>query len=165
MNSIIKISEAAVIALHAVAYLAGSSGKPRSFGPEIPDKRHKSSLAVTYAAAKGRGKPGSARELAENLGVSYNHLNKVMQRLSRAGLVLALRGPKGGFTLSAKAEKAKLKDVFEAIDGKTDFSKCLLKANNCKRSKCLLGNLLSDADKEFKKVMDINIKKLIKEII
>ena len=150
MDSIIKISEAAAIAIHAVAFLADSGGKPRPFANRVKQPR-----------AKGRGKPGSAKEIAESLGVSHNHLNKVMQRLSRADIVLAHRGPKGGFTLSTKAEKARLKDIFEAIDGKPGFSNCLMKARICKRSKCLLGNLLSDANRKFKTAMDTKIEDLI----
>lgn len=136
-----------MIAIHAVAFLAGSGGLPR-----IRLRRRQS-------------KPGSAKEIAESLGVSYNHLNKVMQRLCRADIVLAHRGPKGGFTLSTKAKKARLKDIFEAIDGKPGFSNCLMKARICKKSKCLLGNLLSDANKEFETAMNTKIEDLIKEII
>jgi Rrf2 family protein len=84
-----------------------------------------------------------------------------MQRLTRAGLVVAGRGPKGGFTLSQKTKKVKLKDIFELMDGKPDLSDCLLKTKICKRPKCLLGLLLSDTNKKFEKVMNTDIKELI----
>ncbi|MBI4801931.1 MAG: Rrf2 family transcriptional regulator [Elusimicrobia bacterium] len=115
MGAIIKISEAAVIAIHAVDFIAKSDGKPRL-----------------------------TRHIASGLGVSYNHLVKVMQRLTRAGLLLPGRGPKGGFLLSKKAKAGKLRDVFEAIDGGISLSNCLLKNKVCKKPDCLLGNLLSD---------------------
>jgi len=132
MANIIKISEAAVIALHAVDFLAKSDGQPCS-----------------------------ARSMTTGLGVSYNHLVKVLQRLTRAGLLLPGRGPKGGFLLSKKARAGKLRDVFEAIDGKISLSNCLMKARLCKKNCCLLGNLISDTNLKFRAAMDADIAKLL----
>lgn len=128
MNAVIKISEAAILALHAVDFLAKTDGKPRS-----------------------------ARVIAARLGVSYDHLVKVLQRLTRAGLLVPGRGPKGGFLLSKKAETGKLRDVFEAIDGKLSFSDCLLKTKACGSRGCLLGNLLPDTAGRFRKAMEKDI--------
>lgn len=132
MANIIKISEAAVIALHAVDFLAKSDGKPCS-----------------------------ARSMAAGLGVSYDHLVKVLQRLTRAGLLLPGRGPKGGFLLSKKARAGKLRDVFEAIDGKISLSNCLMKARLCKKNCCLLGNLIPETNRKFRAAMDMDIKELL----
>ena len=41
----------------------------------------------------------TAAQLGGHLGVSENHLTKIMQRLTRVGLVASKRGPKGGFGL------------------------------------------------------------------
>ncbi|OIO00412.1 MAG: hypothetical protein AUJ51_10085 [Elusimicrobia bacterium CG1_02_56_21] len=128
MRNIIKISEAAVIALHAVDFIANSDGEP------CP-----------------------ARPMAAKLGVSYNHLSKVLQRLTRTGLLLPGRGPKGGFLLSKKAKAGKLRDVFEAIDGKMSLSNCLMKSKICGKTGCLLGSLLSETNTKFRAAMDKKI--------
>lgn len=128
MGTIIKISEAAVIAVHAVYFLA-----------------------------KAEGTPSSTRHIASELGVSYNHLTKVMQRLTRAGLLVPGRGPKGGFVLSKKAKAGKLRDIFEAIDGKISLSNCLLKSRVCGKPGCILGDLLPETNRKFREAMDKDI--------
>ena len=131
MGTIIKISEAAVIALHAVDFMAKSDGKP------CP-----------------------ARFIASELRVSYNHLSKVMQRLTRAGLLVPGLGPKGGFLLSKKAKAGKLRDVFEAIDGKMSLSSCFLKARVCEKPGCIFGALIPETSRKFSVAMNKAISEL-----
>ncbi len=128
MGTIIKISEAAVIALHAVDFIAKSDGNPCS-----------------------------TRAIASELGVSYNHLVKVMQRLTRAGLLLPGRGPKGGFTLSKKAKAGKLRDVFEAVDGRMSLASCFMRTKVCGKTGCILGTLIVETNARFREAMDKRI--------
>lgn len=134
MQSILRITDAAAIALHAADYLSGRA-QPLS----------------------------SAADIAKALGVSYNHLSKVLQQLTKAGLVLAARGPKGGFSLSAAGKKAKVKDILTAIDGPTATATCLLKHKICKHRACLLGNFLSDTNIRFEAVLNSRISALSKQ--
>ena len=131
MGTIVKISEAAVLAVHAVNFLA-KAGRSSS----------------------------STRHIASELGVSYNHLTKVMQRLTRAGLLVSGRGPKGGFLLSKKAGTGKLRDVFEAIDGKLSLSNCLMRTKVCGKPGCILGSLVSDTNRKFREALDKDISEL-----
>ncbi|MDP2866831.1 MAG: Rrf2 family transcriptional regulator [Elusimicrobiota bacterium] len=133
MGTILKISEAAVIAVHAVYFLA-----------------------------KADGNPSSTRHIASELGISYNHLTKVMQRLTRAGLLVSGRGPKGGFLLSKKAKAGKLRDVFEAIEGKMSLNNCLMKTRICGKTGCILGSLIQDTNSKFRAAMDKDIEDLLK---
>lgn len=114
MNHLLKMSEAASLALHAAAFLAA---------------RQKETL--------------STRQIAESLGVSGTHLSKVLQRLAKSGLVKAKRGPAGGFELIKPIEKTTLKDVYEAIEGKNALKplKCMMKKPVC-NGYCILGDLL-----------------------
>ncbi len=91
MNLIFGFSEAANIGMHAMVLLAGSAGK----GLNLP-------------------------ELARHLSASEAHLAKVMQRLRKTGLIVATRGPGGGYKLALKAEDITLFNIFEAIEGSAD---------------------------------------------
>lgn len=113
MNTAIRISEAASIALHAMVVLAADP------------KRY-------Y----------SAREVSEKLSVSEAHLAKVLQRLGKAGLVKSVRGPKGGFRLGRRGDKVTLLHVFEAIDGPFRPKFCLMESKTCSGTDCILGPLL-----------------------
>ena len=117
MAHLMKVSEAASLALHSMAYLAGYPGKNVS-----------------------------ARQMAQRLGVSEAHLSKVLQRLAQAGLVRSSRGPKGGFTLKIPAERIVLLDIFETIEGRLEETDCLLGVPICNGPGCILGGLLKSVD-------------------
>lgn len=120
MDNILKISEAASLAMHATVYLA---------------------------ANKGEGIP-STKEIASSLSASEHHLSKVLQRLTKAGLVSPIRGPKGGFVLGRDPKKISLLEVYEAIEGSFLASNCLLASRICKGEKCILGGLLRTLNQE-----------------
>jgi len=133
MQSILKISDAAAIAIHTADYLAGQE-KPLS----------------------------QAMEITKALDISYNHLSKVLQQLTKAGLILAARGPKGGFALSPAGRKAKVRDFIAAIDGPPVFTLCLLKHKACKHKECMFGDFLSDTNKRFEALLNSKISELAK---
>ena len=131
MQSIIRISDAAAIALHTADYLAGQKT------PLSP-----------------------AGDIAKALDVSYNHLSKVLQALTKAGLVNPVRGPKGGFALSPAGKKAKVRDFLAAIDGPPALKGCLLRHKVCKHRDCMLGDFLHETNKRFEAVLNGRISDL-----
>jgi Rrf2 family protein len=113
MSNVPKISEAASMALHAMAGLA-----------QEPER------ALTTGA------------MASRLGVSEAHLSKVLQRLARVGLVRSTRGPKGGFRLARASDQISLREVYETIEGPLQARTCLLEVPACDQQHCILGDLL-----------------------
>lgn len=113
MASVLQISDAATLALHATVYLAANEGEPTSTG-----------------------------QMAEAFGASKAHLSKVLQRLSRSGLVKSVRGPKGGFSLAQPADEVTLLQVYESIEGELESVDCLLGEPVCNGRECMLGDLL-----------------------
>ena len=116
--TILRISEAASIAMHTVFILASKADESLS-----------------------------TKDIATSLSVSENHLSKVLQRLTRAGLVISIRGPKGGFKLNPDKKDITLLEVYEAIDGPLQMSDCLLDRQVC-HGNCLLGGLIASINKE-----------------
>ncbi len=114
MGDIVKISDAVAIGIHAATLLAA-----------FVDKAY------------------STRSMASRLDVSEAHLAKVMQRLSRAGIVLSMRGPSGGFVLARPARDITFLEVFEAIDGPLSIPGCLIGQPRCNGSACVMGGLLN----------------------
>ncbi len=117
-TSILRISEALSLGLHAMAYLSSAPEKPRR-----------------------------VKEIAKRLKASEAHLSKVLQALARAGLLKATRGPKGGYMLAKKPEEISLLDIFEVINGPLKDQRCLFKEPLCSGERCLLGNLLEDVNR------------------
>lgn len=118
MSNILKISEAASIALHAMIILA-----------------------------KKQNELVSVKEIASQLEISGNHLSKVLQRLVKAELVVSIKGSKGGFKLAKNPETINFLEIYEAIDGKFKPSTCLLNKPSCQHE-CIMGSLTNSINKQ-----------------
>ncbi len=113
MASLLKISEASILAIHAMIYIA----------------------------AKRDGMATNA-EIAGFLNASENHLSKVLQRLTKAGLAKSIRGPKGGFILGKETNLITLREIYEIFDGTMNSHSCLLETPVC-GNMCVFGDLLT----------------------
>lgn len=135
MTKLFRVSEAANLALHAMALLASN-----------PDK-----LIRT-------------KEIALNLRGSEAHLAKIMLILQHAGLVTATRGPAGGFKLAKDSNKISLKQIYEAIEGPIFIEKCIFSVPVCGKKKCILSSFFRSVNRQvaekFKYTMlsEINLK-------
>ena len=82
-------------------------------------------------------------KIARELGFSYNHFAKVVQRLVHAGILETGRGPKGGIRLARDSKTLTLLDVYEAAGGEPlRPHRCLLDPSVCKGCACGLGRLI-----------------------
>ena len=72
--------------------------------------------------------------LAAAIDVPESFLSKVLQSLTRAGLVASRRGTDGGFMLSPDISNATMLDVIQAIDGPIQLNVCLSHDGSCARS-------------------------------
>src|SRR5947209_1382778 len=81
--------------------------------------------AIVYLAAQP-GEPRTVQQIAEATRVPAGYLSKVMQGLSRAGLVHSQRGLHGGFTLNAPPDRLTVFDVVQAVDPIRRISSCPL---------------------------------------
>jgi Rrf2 family protein len=75
----------------------------------------------------------SRAELAEAAECPEQFLSKVLQSLTRAGLVLSHRGNTGGFELPNMHRAASLLEVVEAIEGPIRLNVCLGSDRSCAR--------------------------------
>lgn len=83
-----------------------------------------------------RSGPVSARELAGAQGVPADFAQKILRRLARAGLIVARRGPGGGFCLGPDgARGVTMMDVLTAIQGRPRVNHCIDAPRGCTRRK------------------------------
>ena len=66
----------------------------------------------------------SAARLAEYHGVPAPYLAKHLQALTRAGVFVAVPGPRGGYRLARPAAEVTVLDVVEAVDGRQPAFRC-----------------------------------------
>jgi Rrf2 family nitric oxide-sensitive transcriptional repressor len=67
----------------------------------------------------------STADLAEEFGLSRNHLAKIMQHLARAGLVETRRGGGGGAVLARRAQDVRLGEVVRLLEDGQPLVECL----------------------------------------
>lgn len=79
---------------------------------------------ITIANAGGQSCP--SREIAEITRVPAPYLSKLMQSLVKSGLLIAQRGPNGGFQLSRAPEEVTLLDVINSLEPLERIEKCPL---------------------------------------
>ncbi|MEW6511987.1 MAG: Rrf2 family transcriptional regulator [Bacteroidota bacterium] len=87
--------------------------------------------AVIYLAMKKEGERTSIRELTAALRIPYHFLAKILQDLTRKGLLSSLKGPAGGFALEMPAKEITLFHIVEAIDGVEFTQRCVMGFQEC----------------------------------
>ena len=99
--------------------------------------------AIVFLADQGEAR--TTQEIAAKTLVPPSYLSKVMQALSRAGVVRSQRGLHGGFTLAKAPDELSVWDVIEAVDPIQRIRTCPLglKAHGSKL--CPLHRRLDDA--------------------
>ncbi len=85
--------------------------------------------AVVMMSAAARHCGGAARPnatlLAEETGVPLPTAQKLVSRLSSAGLIESARGTGGGFRLARPAAAISLADIIEAVEGPIQMTSCV----------------------------------------
>ncbi|WP_112322831.1 RrF2 family transcriptional regulator [Oceanibium sediminis] len=93
----------------------------------------------------------SSADLAEEFGLSRNHLAKIMQRLSRAGLIETRRGGGGGAVLARPAEEIRLGAVIRLLEEGQAMVECFgSESGTCTiEPQCRLKARLKSAENAF----------------
>lgn len=110
------ISQTAEYALRAMVYLA-----------QYPERSH------------------TNRQIARVTRVPTGYLAKVLQNLSRAGLITSRRGLGGGFALAKPASEITVYEVIQAVDPIPRITACPLKLKAHKDKLCPLHQRLDNA--------------------
>lgn len=98
----------------------------------------------------------SSAELAQEFGLPRNHLSKIMQRLSRGGIVETRRGGGGGATLARAPQDIRLSEVVRLLEEGQPLVECFdSAANRCSISgNCRLRHRLRAAEAAFLAELD-----------
>lgn len=88
--------------------------------------------AAIYVAQQTKdGSKVGIKEIAKGIDSPEYFIAKILQDLSRKGLIQSLKGPTGGFFLDESGRKTSLAEVVRAVDGDAIFSGCALGLNQC----------------------------------
>lgn len=109
---------------------------------------------LLYAAAR-RNALITIEETAQVYGISRAHLMKVVNQLTRAGFLKAVRGRSGGLELARRPEKISLGDVVRATEPDFALVECFSPENRCLITpRCRLRGVLNEALAAFIATLD-----------
>ena len=101
----------------------------------------------------GKG-PMQLKTIAQNQGISFKYLEQIIALLKARGLVLSVRGPKGGYILAKAPNMIKLSDIFTALEGPLNVVECIEDKSLCDRvSKCLTRGIWADMQQAMQDIL------------
>jgi Rrf2 family transcriptional regulator, iron-sulfur cluster assembly transcription factor len=80
----------------------------------LPRKSVLAIAAVIDIAVHGRGRPVTAKILAQRYSLPARHLEPVLQALVRNGILRGIRGPRGGYELGRERSRITAENIVRA---------------------------------------------------
>lgn len=88
--------------------------------------------AVLYIAVKSKdGSKLGLKEIAKEIDSPEPFTAKILQTLSREGIISSIKGPNGGFYLEPKSKPIPLNTIVRAMDGEDMLHACSLGLKEC----------------------------------
>ena len=118
--------------------------------------------ALTYMA-KNNGEINSVKEISESLNISLPYLRKILQILTKRGILSSSKGKGGGFTFDKSPDKIYIIDLINIFQGEINIRHCVVREDICPNiTTCLLHKKLFELEKLIKSEINLlTIKALI----
>jgi Rrf2 family protein len=111
--------------------------------------------AMAYLALIKGNSPHTIDEISENSHVPRHFLAKILKDLTRADLLIAVKGARGGYTLARRPSEISLLEVIEASVGPLALNLCLEGSGRCSElSTCGLYPVWQKASKALRNVFE-----------
>jgi len=73
-------------------------------------------IALRHMAMNSHGHVFTAKEIAAKYNISYELLAKVLQKLTKSGVVVSLQGMHGGYTLVKRPDQVQISHIINVIE-------------------------------------------------
>jgi Rrf2 family protein len=94
-------------------------------------------IALRHLAVNSGGVSSSAKAIADCYGIPLPLLAKILQKLTKLGMLQSLPGTNGGYRLAREASRITALEVIRAIDGPIILTSCFTEHGECSHSeKC-----------------------------
>lgn len=87
-------------------------------------------MAMVDLAGHGSGTSLPLASIAERQHISVAYLEQLFMKLRRAGLVKAMRGPKGGYQLARAPSDISVADILTAADEPVRMNRCSVEGDD-----------------------------------
>ena len=116
--------------------------------------------------AKDPARVVSVNELVKKLNMRRAFLRRILQALSKQGILRSLKGNGGGFILNIKPDKIRIIDIVHIFRNETDIISCLLEKDICPQpDTCLLMRKMKGIESQLDNALrQLTIAKLLKSM-
>jgi Rrf2 family transcriptional regulator, iron-sulfur cluster assembly transcription factor len=105
--------------------------------------------AMLDLAMNAKHGPVSLVDISERQKISVSYLEQLFAKLRRAGLVLSVRGPGGGYRLGREDDLIFISEVIDAVDEVVDATRCQGQGNCQEGETCLTHELWEDLSEQI----------------
>jgi Rrf2 family protein len=87
--------------------------------------------AILFIARENKSRSVQLKDIAMELQIPLTFLSKILQKLTRAEILISHKGNQGGFQLAAPARSIMLGDIVAAVDGVEFLNECVIGFSEC----------------------------------
>lgn len=106
--------------------------------------------AMLDLALHGTNQPVSLAEISERQNISLSYLEQLFAKLRKAGLVVSMRGPGGGYQLNGAPSAIAIADIISAVDEHVDATRCGGLGDCQDNKRCLTHDLWMDLSNQIR---------------
>ncbi len=106
--------------------------------------------AMLDLALHNGNQPVSLAEISERQDISLSYLEQLFAKLRKAGLVVSMRGPGGGYQLNGKPSDIPISAIIGAVDENVDATRCGGLGDCHDNKPCLTHDLWMDLSKQIR---------------
>lgn len=119
--------------------------------------------AMLDLALHNSGQPVSLADISERQDISLSYLEQLFSKLRRAGLVVSMRGPGGGYQLNGEPNAIVVSDIISAVDESVDATRCGGMSDCQDNKRCLTHDLWTDLSNQIRSFLsDITLADMTK---
>ncbi len=93
-------------------------------------------ISINHISQYDQDTPIPVKKISKKYNIPFELLAKILQKLSKAKILKAIQGPKGGYKLNDKYKNFTLIQLIEILEGPFGITGCLTDHNCEQISKC-----------------------------
>ncbi|MGA2264824.1 MAG: Rrf2 family transcriptional regulator [Phycisphaerae bacterium] len=105
--------------------------------------------ALVLAERDGKG-PVTLETICSQRELPRQYLVKIFSLLTKAGIIMPVRGKRGGYLLARAADSITLLEIIEAIEGPVALNFCQRTPSQCDRLDCVLRPIWSELQEDIR---------------
>lgn len=118
--------------------------------------------AMADLAMRDKQGPVTLASISERQNISQSYLEQLFGKLRRHNIVVAVRGPGGGYNLARPSAQIIIADIIKAVDESVDSTQCGGMANCHNGQQCITHDLWEGLNKVIHDYLaEVNLEQLV----